>query len=131
MQDRPYDHVLRKHERERGAFVSAAHYMLCNPQRAGLVKDWKDFLPPRMDDASPQLENLYQEHAPALLRYFRRQPALAGSAGDLLQDTFVRAFRGRARLRSATSPRAYLFAIARHVSIDAARARPGAFHKKL
>ena len=77
-----------------------------------------------MDDAVTQLEALYRDLSPALLAYFRRQRALAGTAEDLLQDTFVRAIRGFARLRASVSPRAYLFGIARHVSLDALRARP-------
>lgn len=76
-----------------------------------------------MDDALAQLDQLYRDTAPALLGYFRRQPALAGAAEDLLQDTFVRAIRGFDRLRGSVTPRAYLFGIARHVSLDALRAR--------
>jgi RNA polymerase sigma-70 factor (ECF subfamily) len=67
------------------------------------------------------LEQLYREAAPALLGYFRHQPALAGSAEDLLQDTFVRALKHRDRLETAVSRRAYLFGIARHVGLDALR----------
>jgi RNA polymerase sigma-70 factor (ECF subfamily) len=58
---------------------------------------------------------------PALLGYFRRQPALAGAAEDLLQDTFVRALKRIDRLQASVSQRAYLFGIARHVCIDALR----------
>lgn len=76
-----------------------------------------------MSDATLQLEQLYREIAPALLAYFRRQPTLGPSAEDLVQDTFVRAIRSFPRLRQSVSPRAYLFGIARNVSIDALRAR--------
>lgn len=74
-----------------------------------------------MDDAVAQLETLYRDHSRALLVYFRRQRVLAPNAEDLLQDTFVRALRNIGRLRGAVSPRAYLFGIARHVSLDALR----------
>lgn len=73
------------------------------------------------DPTSAQLERLYNEIGPALLGYFRRQPALAGTAEDLLQDTFVRALAHPDRLRTSISQRAYLFGIARHVGIDALR----------
>lgn len=73
------------------------------------------------DPTSAQLERLYNEIGPALLGYFRRQPALARTAEDLLQDTFVRALAHPDRLRSSISQRAYLFGIARHVGIDAQR----------
>jgi RNA polymerase sigma-70 factor (ECF subfamily) len=75
-----------------------------------------------MDDSFAQLEILYRETAPALLAYFRRQPALAGLAEDLVQDTFARALRQIQHLRAAVTPRAYLFGIARHVGLDALRA---------
>jgi RNA polymerase sigma-70 factor, ECF subfamily len=76
-----------------------------------------------MDDALAQLELLYRDIAPALLAYFRRQPALAGAAEDLLQDTFVRALRRLDQVRGSVTPRAYLFGIARYVGLDALRAR--------
>lgn len=68
------------------------------------------------------IEQLYKDAGPALLAYFRRQPGLAGCAEDLVQDTFVRAFRSQERLRESVSQRAYLFGIARHVGFDAMRA---------
>ena len=74
-----------------------------------------------MNPGSRQLEQLYRELAPALLGYFRRRPALAGAAEDLVQDTFVRALRHRERLQASVSARAYLFGIARHVGTDALR----------
>ena len=74
-----------------------------------------------MEEEIRQLEQLYREMGPALLGYFRRQPALAGTAEDLLQDTFVRALKRIDRLQAAVSQRAYLFGIARHVGIDALR----------
>jgi RNA polymerase sigma-70 factor (ECF subfamily) len=76
-----------------------------------------------MDDPVNQLEQLYREMGPALLAYFRRQPALAAVAEDLLQDTFVRALQRMDRLHASVTPRAYLYGIARHVGLDAARRR--------
>jgi RNA polymerase sigma-70 factor (ECF subfamily) len=74
-----------------------------------------------MEPQLDQLERLYRELGPAVLGYFRRQPALASNAEDLLQDTFVRALKRSARSQPPVSPRAYLFGIARHVGIDALR----------
>lgn len=51
------------------------------------------------------IERLYRETAPQLLAYFRRQPALAGAAEDLLHDTFVRALRRPERVGSPVSAR--------------------------
>lgn len=74
-----------------------------------------------MDDTIRQLEQHYTEIGPSLLAYFRRRSATAAAAEDLLQETFLRAWRHRTRLHSAVSPRAYLFGIARHVGLDAQR----------
>lgn len=74
-----------------------------------------------MDDPVKQLEQLYREMGPALLAYFRRQPALAVGAEDLLHDTFMRALQRMDRLHASVSPRAYLYGIARHVGLDALR----------
>lgn len=76
-----------------------------------------------MTSVRAQLEQLYRELAPALLAYFRRQPALAGVAEDLVQDTFTRVLRRPERLRASVSSRAYVFGIARHVGLDTLRAR--------
>jgi RNA polymerase sigma-70 factor (ECF subfamily) len=76
-----------------------------------------------MNESVNQLEALYRETGPDLLAYFQRRPALTAAAEDLLQDTFVRAFKQLERLKSAASPRAYLFGIARHVGLDALRKR--------
>ena len=42
-QPQSYDHVLREHERERGAFQAAAQYVLENPVRAGLASRWQTY----------------------------------------------------------------------------------------
>ncbi len=76
-----------------------------------------------MTSARLQLERLYREIAPALLAYFRRRPALAGAAEDLVQDTFVRAMKRSDRLAESVSARAYVFGIARHVGLDRLRAQ--------
>jgi RNA polymerase sigma-70 factor (ECF subfamily) len=70
-----------------------------------------------------EIERLYQAHGPALLAYLRR--SFGGRGGDapedLLQETFAQALRHRERLAAAVSPRAWLFGIARHVGLTAAR----------
>ena len=42
-QHQAHDNVLREAERDHGAFLVAAHYILNNPVRAGLVKRWQDY----------------------------------------------------------------------------------------
>jgi len=67
------------------------------------------------------IDRLYRESRPALFSYFARRHRAGHAAEDLLHETFLRLIRKTARLRSARSPRAYLFGIARHVSADAFR----------
>jgi RNA polymerase sigma-70 factor, ECF subfamily len=68
-----------------------------------------------------QIEGLYRSHGPALLRYLQRSFGWCAAADDLLQETFVRAMTGASQLQSAESPRAFLFGVARHVGLTAAR----------
>jgi RNA polymerase sigma-70 factor, ECF subfamily len=76
-----------------------------------------------MDSSLNRLRLLYAEHGPALLRYLRRLTGRPDGAEDLLQETFVQALRGLERLDSALSPKAWLFAIARHLGINARQRR--------
>lgn len=76
-----------------------------------------------MDESMNRLRGLYAEHGPALLRYLRRLTGQAESAEDLLQETFVQALKGLERLDAALSPKAWLFAIARHLGINARQRR--------
>jgi putative transposase len=46
-----YDHVLRDHERDRGALPGVAQYIFENPVRAGLVARWEDY--PRLGCCVP------------------------------------------------------------------------------
>ncbi|MGA2230666.1 MAG: sigma-70 family RNA polymerase sigma factor [Tepidisphaeraceae bacterium] len=68
-----------------------------------------------------EIERLYRSHGAALLAYLRRAFAWCAVPEDLLQETFVQALRRQDRLADAVSPRAWLFGIARHVGLTAAR----------
>lgn len=61
-------------------------------------------------------------HEP-LWRYLRRLSNSDDSARDLAQDTWLRVFRGIARLRDPTRVRPWLFGIARNVAMDRLRAQ--------
>jgi RNA polymerase sigma factor (sigma-70 family) len=73
-----------------------------------------------------ELASLYREHGPALLAYLRRAFGAYLCPEDLLQDTLLQAAREPAGLARAASPRAWLFGIARHVGLRAARRRKAA-----
>src|SRR5258706_8493972 len=73
----------------------------------------------------PDVEQLYLESRDALTSYFRRRHRSSHAAEDLLQETFLRLMQQVDRCFSTSSPRGYLFGIARHVSADAwRRAQP-------
>lgn len=80
----------------------------------------KDITPPE----SP-VEALYRECGPALLAYFERRHGSRQIAEDLLQETFAAALRRVESLAAKPSPRAWLYTVARNLSVDAyRRARP-------
>jgi RNA polymerase sigma-70 factor (ECF subfamily) len=61
-------------------------------------------------------------HEP-LWRYLRRLAGNDESARDLAQDTWLRVFRGIARLREPAKLRPWLFGVARNVAMDRLRAQ--------
>lgn len=77
-------------------------------------------VPPAVD-----VEQLYRESREALTTYFLRRHSSRHAAEDLLHETFLQLIRRVDHCHAASSPRGYLFGIARHVSADAwRRARP-------
>lgn len=68
-----------------------------------------------MDNRLADLERLYREAAPELLRYLTGRLRRREEAEDVLQATFVEAARCYERLSSADSPRAWLYAVARNL----------------
>src|SRR5881296_914534 len=67
------------------------------------------------------VEQLYLESREALTSYFLRRHRSSHAAEDLLQETFLRLMRQVDRCFAASSPRGYLFGVARHVTADAWR----------
>lgn len=66
LQDRAHDHVLREQERERGAFEAACAYVFANPERAGLVSDWRHWtwlgaMMPGYPDLDPRRINFWDD----------------------------------------------------------------------
>jgi len=61
-------------------------------------------------------------HEP-LWRYLRRLSSSDDTARDLAQDTWLRVFRGIARLREPAKLRSWLFGIARNVAMDQLRSQ--------
>jgi RNA polymerase sigma-70 factor (ECF subfamily) len=75
---------------------------------------------PTQDDA---LRELYAQHGAALLAYAERFTNDRGRAEDVVQETFLRAWRHLPRLTEDERPaRPWLLRVARRLLIDAARA---------
>jgi RNA polymerase sigma-70 factor, ECF subfamily len=79
-------------------------------------------------DADAAIRQLYSDHADALYGYARRFCPDQASADDIVQETFIRAWRHLPQLTADPRPiRPWLFRVARNLLIDAdraARSRP-------
>jgi RNA polymerase sigma-70 factor, ECF subfamily len=79
-------------------------------------------------DVDTAVRQLYALHAPALRRYVGRFCPDRAGADDIVQETFIRAWRHLPQLSSEDFPvRPWLFRVARNLLIDAdraARSRP-------
>ena len=70
------------------------------------------------------MREAYEAYGAGIYRFAVRALHDPGLAEEVVQDTFLRAWRARDRYDSAAgSPRTWLFAIARNVAADLARAR--------
>lgn len=69
------------------------------------------------------MRDAYAAHGPELFRFALRALGDRGAAEDVIQETFLRAWRARARFDpQLASLRVWLFAITRNVVIDHSRA---------
>lgn len=66
-------------------------------------------------------ESLMLPHLPDVARYARSLTRDAPAADDLVQETYLRAFRGRATYRPDLDARRWLFAICRHEFLRTSR----------
>lgn len=82
----------------------------------------------QLGDADDAIRQLYRHHAEALHGYVRRFCPDKASADDIVQETFIRAWRHLPQLRADGRPvRPWLFRVARNLLTDAnraARSRP-------
>jgi RNA polymerase sigma-70 factor (ECF subfamily) len=74
-------------------------------------------------DAGAALQRLMQRHGHAVYRYCRTALGDAALADDVHQQIFIQVFRDLARFRRGSAVRTWVFAIARHRVLDAAKAR--------
>ena len=69
------------------------------------------------------LDGLFRRHERELRVHCYRMTGSLGEAEELVQETFLRAWRGRAGYEGRASERAWLYAIATNVCLDALRGR--------
>jgi RNA polymerase sigma-70 factor (ECF subfamily) len=71
-----------------------------------------------------EFQRLVREHAPALFRLAIRLGARRDDAEDLVQETFLRAWRGIDRFRGEADVRTWLYRILMNASRDRRRRKP-------
>ena len=74
-----------------------------------------------MVNLAEQLRALQRAHAPALVRYTASLIGDRGRAEDIVQETLLRAWLRPQLLNQSTSPRAWLFTVARNLVVDEQR----------
>jgi RNA polymerase sigma factor (sigma-70 family) len=74
-------------------------------------------------DMTGALRKLMQRHGKAVYRYCREALNDAALADDVQQQVFIQVFRDLPKFHGRSSLRTWLFAIARHRVLDAAKAR--------
>jgi RNA polymerase sigma factor (sigma-70 family) len=67
-----------------------------------------------MRSDSPDVSRLYEQHGGEVLNYLARR-CPEDTAQDLLQETFLQVVRSADRLEKVTTPRAWIFGIARNI----------------
>jgi RNA polymerase sigma-70 factor (ECF subfamily) len=73
------------------------------------------------NESARRLGGLYREVGPQLLAWFHRRHRSAHTAEDLLHGTFAAVMKHPERLLLSATPRAYLFGVARNLSMEAYR----------
>src|ERR1051326_576926 len=68
-----------------------------------------------MQSTSDVIDRLYGQHATELYGYLAKRCPDAGTASDLVQETFLQVVRQSDQLTKVAMPRAWLFAIARNL----------------
>ncbi len=77
----------------------------------------------RADAAAVQLTCLFDKHHGEIYGYLARLLNDRAAAEDLVQETFLRAFRARNQIASLDNPRAWLYKIATNLAINAVKRR--------
>lgn len=75
------------------------------------------------EDSATLVSELFEQHRSAIFAYIRRLTADASLAEELTQETFLRVFEARARLKQVMNRQAWVFRIATNTTFSALRRR--------
>ena len=75
------------------------------------------------DPISAAFSDLFRSVAPKIGRFLAQAVSDRSLADELMQETFLTAWRERASLQDIANPEAWLFAIARNIALNAMRRR--------
>jgi RNA polymerase sigma factor (sigma-70 family) len=79
------------------------------------------------DESYTEVDALYQELGPGLVRYLRRLLWHGGLAEDIAQDAFLILVRKWPDVRSHPCPKAWLYTVARHLALATLKERSREF----
>jgi RNA polymerase sigma factor (sigma-70 family) len=86
--------------------------------------------PPHVEEGETshmELDDMYQELGPGLVRYLRRLLQHSGLAEDIAQDAFLILLRRWPDVRNHPCPKAYLYTVARHLALATLKERSRVF----
>lgn len=75
------------------------------------------------EDGAALVSELFEQHRLAVFAYIRRLTADASLAEELTQETFLRVFEARERLKLVTNRRAWVYRVATNTTFSALRRR--------
>jgi RNA polymerase sigma-70 factor (ECF subfamily) len=89
----------------------------------GSEEDWKRLFADLARGEANALETLYDAGSRPVFGIALWRTGSVEDARDVVQEVFLRIARSRRRLLSVAEPRAWLFSLAHHVSVDVVRGR--------
>lgn len=97
------------------------------PRRPGTTRTGTSMLP----DTPDSFDTLYRDHVDLIYRYASRLCGETEAAKDLVQETFLNAYRGFTRFRGESQISTWLYTIASRACLRMRRRRKGAPEREL
>lgn len=73
------------------------------------------------DEHRARFDRLFERHGQEVHRFFVRQGFSFDRAAELTQETFIRVYQGLSEFRGTSTPRTWIFSIARNLSLNTRR----------